>query len=191
MALVTCGLNCFSQITKGKWLAGGNASFNYNKTTGVFLNSSYIEQTTWQFSPGAGYFFVDKLAGGIRINYRLMNNHADQGISSDRQLSLSPFVRYYFLPKKEKINLFADAGYFFGRTSLHFLESPGSGASSYTMKQTVKGYSVAAGPVIFLNNKTALELTVNFIKNGNLSYSHYGHTIDIMAGLGFQVHLGK
>lgn len=105
----------FSQINKGQWLIGGNASFSTDKD-----NSSISKDrsTTFQLSPNAGYFVSDKLAVGARINFMSDKNEVEYGSyteATNTSVSLSPFVRYYFLPKTEKLNLFADAGYVYGR----------------------------------------------------------------------------
>ena len=81
------------------------------------------------------------------------------------------FVRYYFLQKTQKVNLFADARYIYGRTCYQYNAAPGNGAIvSRTITNKMGGYAVAAGPVIFLNKNTALELTVSFTKNGDLPF---------------------
>ena len=52
----------FSQISKGQWLVGGTAGFASEKT-GDF------KTTTVNISPDAGYFFVDRLAAGLRVGF--------------------------------------------------------------------------------------------------------------------------
>ena len=68
--LKTCLLLLFSmvafishaQLTKSSWLVGGSASFESTKYTGDDDNTT----TLVQVMPGAGYFFMDKLAVGLR-----------------------------------------------------------------------------------------------------------------------------
>ena len=84
-----------------------------------------------------------------------------------------------------------DAGYIYGRTVYHYKEAPGSGVPIRKVTSNINGYAITAGPVIFLNKKTALELTVSFTRDGDPPYYNQGSTINIMGGIGFQVHLGK
>lgn len=180
----------FSQINKGQWLLGGNASFSTDKNNGGI---SKDRSTTFQLSPNAGYFISDKLAVGARISFLRDKNEIEYGSYTEitnTNVSLSPFVRYYFLPKSEKLNLFADAGYLYGRTKNAYEGIyVGQPSNSYTSKGTSHGYQVSAGPVIFLNPNTAVELTLsyNYQKQKDYDYTNKG----FMAGIGFQIHLGK
>lgn len=181
----------FSQINKGQWLIGGNASFSTDKD-----NSSISKDrsTTFQLSPNAGYFVSDKLAVGARINFMSDKNEVEYGSyteATNTSVSLSPFVRYYFLPKTEKLNLFADAGYVYGRIKNTYkgIYSGGIPGTDITSKGTTHGYHISAGPVIFLNPNTAVELTLsyNYQKQKDYDYTNKG----FMAGVGFQIHFGK
>lgn len=177
----------FSQINKGQWLIGGNASFSTDKENGGIVKD---RSTAFQLSPNAGYFVSDKLAVGARINFLRDKNEIEYGSyteTSNSSISLSPFVRYYFLPKSEKLNLFADAGYLYGRTKNKYegiyAVQP---SNSLTSKGTTRGYHISAGPVIFLNPSTAVELTLsyNYQKQKDYDYTNKG----FMAGIGFQIH---
>lgn len=181
----------FAQINKGQWLAGGNASFSSDKQE---LEADYTVSrnrvTTLQFSPNAGYFITDKLAIGARINLSRIKNEVEQGSYSESTnlgVSLSPFVRYYFLPKSEKLNLFADAGYAYGRTKLtnKYIATVPTTTSS-TSKGSSNGYYISAGPAIFITPNTAIELTLsyNYSKQKDYDYKSKG----FMTGIGFQIH---
>ncbi|MBE7174302.1 MAG: outer membrane beta-barrel protein [Williamsia sp.] len=181
----------FAQISKGQWLVGGSGNFNYSKTdVNNFYNDAYIS-TTLQLSPGAGYFFLNNLAAGLRVNARFTDNHISEGITYDQQLSLSPFMRYYFLPQAQKLNLFVDGAYAFGRSRYRFKQPPANGSSSSTTAGKASGYSFSAGPVIFLNPGTALEFTVNYTKEYGLPDYENSNRVTIMGGVGLQVHLGN
>jgi len=54
-----------AQIKKGQWLAGGNV----NWTTSF---NSYGDSTVIKIMPDVGYFFLDKLAGGLKINHTIV-----------------------------------------------------------------------------------------------------------------------
>ena len=55
-----------AQINKGQWLAGGN--INWTSSFNSYYNSN---ATVISIMPDAGYFFIDKLAGGLNLgDYR-------------------------------------------------------------------------------------------------------------------------
>ena len=176
--LLLC-LSCcsFSQINKGQWLVGGNAAFNFTK-------AEKLKLTTLQLSPAGGYFFKDRIAAGLRTNITL-----DQYNWTDDKwrlftLSLAPFARYYFLPAEQKVNLFADASYGFTRSWYKSISYGGKYAYNTST------LSVMAGPAIFLNKHTSVEMTVgySYLSRGPID-SSVAHQFRF--GVGLQVHLGK
>src|SRR4051812_2434681 len=80
-----------AQTGKGQWLVGGNASFNHSK-----VDETKTSQIT--FSPNAGYFFINNLAGGLRLNLQSTTNKASgEGVDykqTSTSTSIAPFVRY-------------------------------------------------------------------------------------------------
>lgn len=154
----------FSQVMKGQWLIGGSANIASQKVGGeTFTNIS--------FNPNAGYFFMDKFAGGLRVNLA----SATGGFSS---FTAQPFLRYYFLPAVQKVNVFADAGFGFGSTK------PGDGASSVSSN----AFTIMAGPAIFLNQHTALEIAPYYTSIGGDGGG--SRTSQFGLNIGFQIHLG-
>jgi hypothetical protein len=127
-----------AQLTKGSWLIGGSASFESTKYTGDDDNTT----TLVQVMPGAGYFFMDKLAGGLRTSLAYKSNDGD----SFRDLGIGPFARYYFLPAVKTTNVFAEA---------HFLV--GSEKYKNFDAESKTRFGVAAGPAFFLNKHIAVE----------------------------------
>lgn len=169
-ALMTIAVQgVFAQVNKGQWLVGGNAGFTSSKQGDGDAN----KWTHFNLSPNAGYFFIDKLAGGLRVNFTSTKNKAADKASTN--LWIGPFARYYFLPAADKVNILADAGYAFG--------SAGAGD-----KSSQNGYSISAGPAIFLSPNTALEFTLNY-----QSFKYEGESDrenNFGVNIGFQVHLG-
>ena len=158
-----------AQINKGQWLAGGSVGFTVQGST----NTGLGDATNISVSPDAGYFFIHNLAGGLRLNFQVTNPKEVRAIT---QYVVAPFVRYYFLPAAQKVNIFADASYGFG--------SYNNGYNSYSINQ----YSFAAGPAVFLSPNTALEFVFAYSSYGGEfttpRFSSFGFNI------GFQVHLG-
>jgi hypothetical protein len=160
----------FAQINKGQWLVGGNAGFSSSKW-GDF------KTTTFQFAPNAGYFFINNLAGGLRVSVESAKVEVASEDAKSSSTTIAPFVRYYFLPAAQKVNVFADASYGFG-------SSKDEGSES----QSVSGFSISAGPAIFLSPNTALEVTVGYNSMKFEDVDDRRNTF--LFGVGFQVHLG-
>src|SRR5687767_7520560 len=117
----------FAQVNKGQWLAGGNISFESQK-------QGDAKATSFNFSPDAGYFFIDNFAGGIRLDFSSYKvKDADDATTS---FGLAPFVRYYFLPAAQKVNVFADASF-------------GFGSAGTADKESFNEFAIMAGPAVF------------------------------------------
>lgn len=125
--LITTALFSFtshSQLNKGQWLVGGAAGFSYANNSNFNNPLSVSDKSSdLKLSPGGAYFFGDKFCAGIltsisSIHYNYTNNSVIQGgaiyaiyeNSANTSLSVGPFARYYFLKKKNKVNLLADLG---------------------------------------------------------------------------------
>lgn len=159
-----------SQVTKGNWLVGGNASFASSKSTGP-LGSG--KQVRFILSPNIGYFIADKLVAGINFSLDRFNYSLNENINHSTSYLFGPFARYYFLPADKQVNVFAGGSY------QHSIQS--SGGTNTNL------YSFFAGPVIFFNSSVGLEFTVNY---SSLTYS--GSTTNtFQIGAGFQIHLEK
>lgn len=169
-ALMTIAVQgVFAQVNKGQWLVGGNVSFSSDK----WGDDDASKSTSFDFSPNAGYFFIDKLAGGLRLTFS-----SDKVKSADKAnttLLVAPFARYYFLPAAQKVNILADASYGFGST----------GTSD---KASLSGFTLAAGPAIFLSPNTALEFTVGYQSYKLEDVDDRRNSFGV--NVGFQVHLG-
>jgi hypothetical protein len=127
-----------SQITKGNLLIGGSASFESTSYSGDDDNKTTIVQVM----PNAGYFFMDKLAGGLRVSFAYKSNDGDYF----RDLGIGPFARYYFLPATKTTNLFLEGHFLYGSEKYK-----GFDAESKTR------FGAAAGPAFFLNQHIAIE----------------------------------
>ena len=167
----------FGQIRQDQWMIGGNGFFSYSK-------SEALKFISLQLSPSAGYFFKDKFAGGLRLGF---SSDTYRWGSDKFRIStkfISPFLRYYFLPVGEKVNFLADAAFGYSWSKYKQFQFPASFKYRY--------YSVAlmAGPAVFLNERTALEITIgyNYLSRGPID-STITHKFQV--GIGLQVHIGK
>jgi hypothetical protein len=127
-------------------------------------------------NPAAGYFFIDKFAGGLKFAYAVSN---PKGYKATTQYLAGPFLRYYFLPANQKVNIFFDGTYGFGSAHNEY------GSFNSNM------YVFAAGPAIFLNPHTALEFAVNYSSTGGELYGNGSRYNVVGFNIGFQIYLGK
>ena len=178
------GSRCaYSQIYKGQWLVGGSGTFSHKSGNDNF-NSGY-KSTGFSILPDVGYFVINNLTVGARFGYQYAKEkqgYNDSLFSASQTiiLSASPFVRYYFLPAKKRVNILADASY---NRDWYTVKS-----NIYTTKAKDQSYTLAAGPVLFLSSYSALELTLSY---AHLPHEGYYYNNDISVNIGFQVHLGE
>lgn len=173
------GGQAFSQsnISKGNWLVGGSASFSSTSISDGGDESS----TSISIQPGGGYFIANKFAVGLALGINKGSSTSPLGGEySETQILISPFVRAYFLPESDKVNIFAQAQYGIGSLS----QDAGFGSQSVT----INAYGISAGPAIFLNPSVALEIAVNYVSLGGEGSSTRINTIG--GSVGFQIHLG-
>ena len=178
LLFISIAIPALAQIKNGQFLVGGNISFESLK---VDRSTDDYKTMNLFISPNIGYFIIDKLAGGLRFDLRSYKQTTPID-SRHISTSISPFIRYYFLPSVKKVNAFIDVGYLNYRTR----HSYGS-SSPYTQKSN--GYHISAGPVIFLSDKVALEFILGYKRN------LLNHSSEIESrfntALGLQIHLGK
>ena len=159
-----------AQIKKGQWLVGGNV----NWTTSF---NSYGDSTVIKIMPDVGYFFLDKLAGGLKINHTIVITSHDSS-NSQSYFGFSPFLRYYILPAANTINVFAEVAY-------------GWGGFNYNDFDVISHqWSVSVGAAFFLNRHVALEAAFNY-SNTTEKFKINGNPKTLGLNFGFQVYLGK
>lgn len=180
LLLFICTTTVFAQIMKGQYLLGGSINFESTKED----YSAIPTNTTNNFfiSPAIGYFIVDKVAGGLRLDLGFYNTKSDNVETHYITTTISPFLRFYFLPAPKKINAFIDVSYIHNKTKWRYSPDP----AHY---DKAKGYSISAGPAIFLTEEVALEFTLGY--KHTLSDNDNTKSTVINSGLGLQIHFGK
>jgi hypothetical protein len=161
-----------SNINKGDWMVGGNASFDYQK------DGDY-KTTTIGLSPNVGYFFINNFAGGLRAGVASSTTKFGSAKETESAFHVSPFVRYYFLPSSQKVNIFADGSFGFGQAKT---ESMGT-----EYKYNFTQFAITAGPAIFLTPATALEIGLGFNSSKIEDASDRSNSFGV--NVGFQIHL--
>ncbi|MCX7546369.1 hypothetical protein OS188_00220 [Xanthomarina sp. F1114] len=169
-------LTTHAQITKGNWMVGGEVSFQTSENTSNGASDTY---SYFFASPNVGYFFIDKLAGGIALDFAF----TDPFKSNNSQIyGFSPFFRYYLLKAEKEFNIFSEVsyGYSFGKNGL----DEKSNSSDFNLK---------GGVVLFLNNSVGIELAVSYLNSNSelKSRNVKSKREQLMFGVGFQIHLEK
>lgn len=168
-------VNSNGQITKKNWIVGGSGRLAFQKQT---LNGSEAKGTNISVLPTAGYFFIDKFAGGLKARLAFDRVEFNGGVSKVTQFGVGPFFRYYFLDPDNRINLFAETAYQY----LHF---SGNNASS----NSANVFTFSAGPVIYFNTSVGIEFTANYELYDNKDAGTNAKTFFL--SIGFQIHLEK
>jgi outer membrane protein len=167
-----------AQITKGNWLAGGNGNFVFSKAKSENSNGNVSTSKAFGFNlqPKIGYFPLDKFAVGLSL--RLNHYNPSESNLSNWSSGIGPFLRYYFLPTDELVNVFSEVGYVFAT------DLKGSSFNSNSI-------GLKAGTVIFFTASVGLEVTLNYdyTKRNADSSKDLGNRFSL--GIGFQVHLKK
>lgn len=160
----------FSQTYKGQWMVGGNANFTSSRFGDNANTTSYFT-----LAPNVGYFFIDNLAGGLRVD---LNSEKQEDQDADTYFIASPFLRYYFLPPTKNVNIFADASY-------------GIGTAGSGNKESLDQYAISAGTAIFLSRNAALEFALQYSSQGGDFYVNNNRYKNFGVNVGFQIHLGR
>ena len=168
-----------AQITKGNWMVGGSGSYSKEENYANNFKSSKLKTSELEIKTNIGYFFIDNLQVGTRIGYTTYK--VDVNPDSNRYwLKYGIYSRYYFLKTEKLVNVYLDGGYFFGNSAF----------SDGQYKDNLNGYSISAGPTIFLNSSIAVEMGVNYsstkFKGVNDSTEN-----NLQFTIGFQIFLEK
>jgi hypothetical protein len=169
-------LNANSQITKGNWLVGGSGSYK-STSSKTILTGNKDKYVYLEVAPNVGYFFADKIAGGIKTSFYYNPYEGAYNIG----FGIGPFLKYYFLKPEKLVNVFVQANYLYYENNNY---SEGIGADRFASNT----YGLKAGPVIYFNESVALELGLEFNRD-NRNNTLIDDTFQI--SIGFQIHLTK
>jgi hypothetical protein len=166
---IILGVASKAQLTKGNWLVGGSGSYMSEKS-----NDGAVGYKLLTITPNIGYFLADKFALGIKSGLSY-SEFKTENTRNSTTLLFGPFLRYYFMPTTNQVNLFAEGTYQY--------------ANEKPTKQTYNIYTAKAGPVIYFNQSVGLELTFEYSYLGSNPNITYSNRFSIGAGL--QIHLEK
>jgi len=152
-----------AQVEKGKWLFAGSSNLGldigktkYESSDGI--NSEY-KYTQFNFSPGVGYFVIDKLAAGLLIDYGYYKdiNQDNNDEWKNTSFLIGPFAKYYIMEYK-KIWPYVTAGIGFGSEKTTTTWDGGSNEE----KAKILAYRFGGGATYFLNDNVGFELFLGY-----------------------------
>ncbi len=202
-----------AQLEKGKWMVGGELDFSHSTSKSEMNGFREDDKNTLiQVSPGFGYFFADRVAGGLRLSIGSTKiEEVGSGISiigyeyaskhrlKSNSIGLTPFLRYYFLPISARVNIFGEGSYTYstGKTSTvlsDYYRPPGgvgqAQESRSSNKVTSHIFSLSAGPTFLINRNISIDLSIGYsmAKEKNTYFSNIKGN-RILVGTGFFISL--
>lgn len=171
-----------AQLTQNNWLMGGNLA--YTRYDSKNSEDVVRKGSSLYVSLNSGYFLIDKLAGGIRTNLEFSRSKypgsgGNRFLDRQTAIGLGPFVRYYYLPVENRINLFSDAGFLYSINTNNNTDETSKSWSS----------SLGVGAVVFLNTSVGLEFLLAYSKYQEIDVDYKGNQLQFKIGL--QFHLEK
>ncbi|MFT3902965.1 MAG: OmpW family outer membrane protein [Niabella sp.] len=176
-AILTVGtFAATAQTEKGRFVVSGQSNLNFSSVSSkVYYDKKkvgdYGKTTSFNFTPGVGYFVIDNLSVGLDVGLNFSRFKAE-GEDADKSetVSLIPSATYYFpLEGQVKPYVNAGAGYAFN-----------SNGSSDKEKASGVAYGGSAGIAVFLKSNLSIDLGVGY--TGTRLKNKYDEKIEVRAG---------
>ena len=187
-------LNSQTFVPKGQWVTGVNVSYSQSDNDNYqFFIVEGISGDTYSFSvtPMACYMFQDDLGVGGKLGYersRIKFDSADLIIDSDTDYSnenfycisqeysaMGIFRNYIGIGNSKRFGFFNEVRLKFGVGESKLTNGTGSDFTGTFEKTYSVGVGVMPGLVMFLNNYSAIELSVGVL---GFDYTHTKQTND-------------
>jgi hypothetical protein len=144
---VTCF--AFAQTVKGSKAIGGG--FTYSKTTEPAYLSEEESSSSFDITPGFGYFLADGFMLGLNLGYSSGKTIAFGSETTSSGFQVGPVARYYKHTSNESFAIYGQLSFLYG-----------SGKETDTGNNETKNSSmdiaVSPGLAYFFNNHWAVEL---------------------------------
>lgn len=175
------------QLNKKIWLIGGTGSvYSYNEDYTAPSVNVTAKYTSIDLSASVGYFFIDRLSGGLRPYFSSFKGESSGGGSTNSyRLAVGPFTRYYFLKAEKQFNILVDVSYLLGLNK---------DLGALNEKGKFNTLSIMAGTEVFFNSTAGLEILIGYrnqIATLNSSSGYNSNKKGFQASIGFTLHLEK
>lgn len=162
-------------FTKGNIFVGGDVTVTSMKGTETDegVDGNEMKASMVGIAPKAGYFFTDRLAAGVGLNYlsgkttitEVVNDETQQKIDKTNGIGGQVFARYYFLDLGKRFHAYSELNA--GFVSLKIESIREDETSKGTMKSTDVAFDL--GMNYFLTPKLAVSFTLsNLLKYNNM-----------------------
>lgn len=187
-------------VPKGQWIVGSSVSFSeHNEQNYQFLvvDGFNSDGYTFKVSPMLCYAFKDNVAAGGRFSYGRTLTKLDNvtlNLDEDTKFDINDLYQlkhsygaigilrnYINLGTSKRFALFAETRLEFGGSQSKVVTKKGDSLTGTYTKTTDFGLGVAPGIVAFINNYTAVEVSVGVL---GLNFSKVKQTTD-------QVYIGE
>lgn len=187
-------------VPKGQWIVGSSVSFSeHNEQNYQFLviDGFNSDGYTFKVSPMLCYAFKDNVAAGGRFSYGRTLTKLDNvtlNLDEDTKFDINDLYQlkhsygaigilrnYINLGTSKRFALFAETRLEFGGSQSKVVTKNGDSLTGTYTKTTDFGLGVAPGIVAFINNYTAVEVSVGVL---GLNFSKVKQTTD-------QVYIGE
>ena len=156
-----------AQTSKGSFMIGGSGSMSFNKND--WNGSGNTKQTSLNLSPDVGYFFANRVVGGLYLPLEVSRSKTkvsslpEEYHGNGYSVGVVPFIRYYMPVKSFFIVTEASYGWYYSKNKFE-TSDPISGVviGEEEITTKYKGFSFAAGPAFFLNPYTSIEILANY-----------------------------
>lgn len=144
-----------AQTEKGNFIIGASSSLDFTsssiKLENDLTSTDSGNMTTFEFTPGAGYFIANNLAFGIMLSLESSSEKEDGDKYTETTTALFPFALLYF--GKSNVKPFVQAAF-----------GPGWQKSGYEEKETqnITGYQLGGGLAVFVNQHVSLDFSLGY-----------------------------
>lgn len=167
LLLFILSLKSLSQTDKGNFYIGVESSSFFSSNSRFLklpesdekLNES--NSTYFNISPNLGYFVIDGLMIGAKINYTYVKFKTDFSESSTNNILAGPTVRYYFL--KNKIRPFITGTYTYSFFKIESTNRDDDDIDDF--KQRIQNLDLGIGASFFFSKNISLDFSLNYSKN--------------------------
>lgn len=190
-----------AQVTQqGNFIIGSTVGFSTahsNVTQEIETGETREESpssTQFNISPSVGYFLLDDLAAGIRLDYTL-NRVREQGDNQvrDSDLLFGPFARYY-LPVGQDMAFLIEAGFGFGNSNNQQM----IGGMKQSINTNIFALGIGPGFTVISSDAIGIEALVkyNFARSdfdteiGGVRRSTVTNTNQLDISIGIQFYFG-
>lgn len=162
-----------AQTEKGSWVVGGSTTLGFNTTNTKYKydgeSGDGPKVSTFNVTPSAGYFVIDKLAIGIDLGFTSLTTKMEEDFmgtnysakSTMSTFSILPTATYYF-KSDSKVLPYLGVGAGYSMTKEKFTQT-GIGSNNYEDNLNGFAWKGKGGIVFLLTPSIGIDLGVSYL----------------------------